>query len=363
MNEFGTIERRMRNKTIGMIVDLPTKRAARHAAQAMLQTINASVSRPGIVTHFGSFAESWRAKALPNYKATTRRVALGHLERYLLPTFKQQPLEQLTAEVVQGLVMRLAQAKLRRHTILNVLGTLGSMLSTAKKWGYLVPPLDRSGLIIPRDTRPTHRPHFTPAQVHQILAAAAEPWRTLYAVCAATGMRGAEALALSVQDLDFEGRRLFVRKTTQYGQMQLPKSARSVRTLPMPPVLADLLLLHVKSEYFRRNADGLLFTSREGAALWLDHVRERRLHPLLASLGLDKCGFHAFRRTNITTFASSGIAVRVAQEQAGHADPRVTLGIYQQIVADDHRAGAEKVADVLLGITNLAGMPPAATGA
>ena len=344
--ESGLIERRLVNRTVGLVADLPTQRAARRAADALLQKINSTAYRPGVVITFAAFADRWRETALPALKPTTQRVAEGQLRRYLTPALGALPLERITPEIVQGMIVQL-RGKVRRHTILNILGTLSSITSTARKWGYVTVEVSRKSLTIPRDAEPRRRPRFTDAQARAIIQAADEPWRTLFAVFAVTGMRGAEVLALQIDDLDFQGQRIFVRRTTQNGVMQLPKTATSTRTLPMPEGLAWVLGEYL-ARHHRSNPQNLLFCSTEGKPLWLDHVRERRLWPILDQLGITRCGFHAFRRGCGTLLASIGAPVKVAQDHLGHSDPRVTLEIYTQVVDADHRKAAASVDRVLL---------------
>jgi len=49
-----------------------------------------------------------------------------------------------------------------------------------------------------------------PAEVDAIIALADEPWKTIFSVAAMTGLRPA-LLGLSVDDLDFTKRQIFVR--------------------------------------------------------------------------------------------------------------------------------------------------------
>ena len=42
-----------------------------------------------------------------------------------------------------------------------------------------------------------------------------------------------------------------------------------------------------------------------------------------------------------------GAPVTVAQAQLGHADPRVTLGIYSHVIGESHRDAVKKLAVVL----------------
>lgn len=344
--DSGNIERRMVNRTVGIVAELPTQRAARRAADTLLQKLNSTAYRPGIVITFAEFAERWKATTLPALKPTTQRVAEGQLRRYLVPALGKLSLERITPEVVQGMVVQLS-GKVRHHTILNILGTLSSITGTARKWGYVTVEVGRKSLTIPRDAQPRRRPRFTDVQARAIINAADEPWRTMFAVFAVTGMRGAEVLALSVEDLDFKDSRIFVRRSTQNGVMQLPKTATSTRTLPMPEGLS-WMLGEFLARHHRPNQLGLLFVNTEGNPYWLDHVRERRLWPILDQLGIPRCGFHAFRRGCGTLLASIGAPVKVAQGQLGHSDPRITLEAYQQIVEVDHRKAAASVDRVLL---------------
>jgi len=55
------------------------------------------------------------------------------------------------------------------------------------------------------------------------------------------GLRPGEVLGLSIDDLDFEQRLIFVRLSAWYRHLILPKSTRSVATVPMPGPLAEVL--------------------------------------------------------------------------------------------------------------------------
>ena len=39
--------------------------------------------------------------------------------------------------------------------------------------------------------------------------------------------------------------------------------------------------------------------------------------------------------------------MRIAQQQLGHSDPRITLAIYSHVVGDSHRQAVEKLSSVL----------------
>jgi integrase len=91
-----------------------------------------------------------------------------------------------------------------------------------------------SDLVIPCSKPGKPGRFFTAEQVRSILALASEPWRTVLALAAMTGLRPGEVLGLSIDDLDFEQRLIFVRCSAWYSHLISPKSNRSVATVPMP---------------------------------------------------------------------------------------------------------------------------------
>ena len=56
-----------------------------------------------------------------------------------------------------------------------------------------------------------------------------------------TGIRSGELLGLQVDDLDFERRLIFIRRSAWYGRLQTLKSKASRGTLPLPEPLAIML--------------------------------------------------------------------------------------------------------------------------
>jgi len=60
-------------------------------------------------------------------------------------------------------------------------------------------------------------------------------------------------------------------------------------------------------------------------------------------------GFHDLRRFAGSLMVTEGVDVRTAQERLGHADPRVTLGIYAQATSASNRRAADTIGAALFG--------------
>ena len=177
------------------------------------------------------------------------------------------------------------------------------------------------------------------------MAAAPEPYATIYAVAAMTGMRAGELLGLKVSDLDFTQNLIFVQRSLWNGQLQAPKSQTSVRVVPMPEALASRLSRYLNQ--WQPNKLELLFTTRCGTPIDASKLTQRKPQPLLKRLGIPRAGSHAFRHTCASLLVSQGISPRIAQQQLGHSDPRITLAVYSHVIGDSHRQAVEKLASVL----------------
>src|SRR5260370_5326826 len=94
-----------------------------------------------------------------------------------------------------GTVQRFATDMLRgnsRKTIINVLGTLFSILDYARKCGTRVPDFRFSALTITADKGEYEPPYFKPEDATRIVAGAKQPYKTIFALAWATGVRARE---------------------------------------------------------------------------------------------------------------------------------------------------------------------------
>jgi integrase len=218
-----------------------------------------------------------------------------HLRVHLLPRLAGLRLDQIDRERVQELVSEMA-ARVRRHTILNVLGTLRTILRTARSWGYLARDFAASELTIPSERAKSAARFFTAEQARRIIEEAEQPWKCLFAVAAMNGLRPGEVLGLTLDEADPERGLLCVRRTACFGKLVAPKTRSSVATVPIPDPLRVMLADYLAK--WKPNAVRLLFATRSGRPHTTNKVNEYRLHPLLRKLGIPSCGLNGFRRTH-----------------------------------------------------------------
>lgn len=100
----------------------------------------------------------------------------------------------------------------------------------------------------PKVSQATRRPIFAPQQIEETLAAATEPYRTLFTVAALTGARVSELCGLTwdnvrLDDLDDADIR-FAWQVDRKGNRGPTKTDGSARTVPIPRELGLILARH-----------------------------------------------------------------------------------------------------------------------
>jgi integrase len=341
----GTVRREQRSQTfLGL-----SERAARAAFQPILDVVNAAnhatPPAPKTSDTVAKAVSEWREHAAASLKPSTRRSAESHLRRHIMPLLGECPLADLTVKKMQTFVTTLASGQRTAKTIENVLLTLSSILSSARKWGYKVPTVALSDLSLPRKMKA--RPRVNSAnEMVRIISSADEPLGTICLVLGSTGMRIGEVLALRIEDLDFQRRLIHIRHSVFAGTLGTPKSEASMASVPMPLSLEVRLKDFLASKEYRQNSHGLLFANRRGRPFSANKLREKKLRPLLLSLGIPLAGFHAFRHGVATTLIDQGASITtVGAHQLRHSNPRITLELYAHVVPQSQRDAVEGLAN------------------
>lgn len=90
----------------------------------------------------------------------------------------------------------------------------------------------------------------------KLLAQLREPYRTMVILVACTGLRVGELLALRWKVVDLTVGTIRVCESVFHGQAQMPKSERSIRTIPIGPQARALLEEHRKRFVPKWNEEG-----------------------------------------------------------------------------------------------------------
>jgi integrase len=276
------------------------------------------------------------------HKRSTQLSEKSHLKAHLRPMLGHVAMKDIDAELAQGVVAAWIDNGLHPKTIRNLVATLRVMWEFAKQWNY-ASGNPWMGVSLPERGLPKQF-CFTLAEADKIISAAEEPYRTFYWLIAETGIRSGEVCGLTLPNLDLNNRVIYIRQSVWRGRIQTVKTKKGFRSFEISSELAQHLEGHLKT--WHPNPHQLIFATSNGTPWNADMVRKRHLHPLLRKLGVQQCGFHAFRHFNATQAQREGASLKLVQERLGHVDASTTLN-YSHVASEDGRRLAERLGDLL----------------
>ena len=144
-----------------------TKPLAERRMEIVLSRINGLDYRPGRVATFAEFLERWKVEVLTKQQPSSARAVKSHLNCHIVPQLGKLRMEQFGVENQQAFFTRVFEKGVSRKTLLNVLGTLSSILSTARDWGYNCGQIDVRKLRLPPRSARYEGRHFTVDQLEK----------------------------------------------------------------------------------------------------------------------------------------------------------------------------------------------------
>lgn len=329
-------------------------------AQRWLDEVTASVvtgqyvdPKAGRIT-FRVYAEQWRAAQV--HRPSSQAHVETMLRRHAYPTLGERPLSSILPSEVQAWVKRLAvddpvakRKALAPSTIGVVHGLVSSVMKAAVK-DRRVPANPCEGTRLPKLERRKVVPPTT-EQVEACRAAMPERLRALVTFAAGTGMRQGEVLGLTVDRLNMLRRevevdRQLVTLPRQGPSLAPPKTAASVRTIPLPQVVVDVMAAHLAA--YPPGPAGFVFTQDDGKPI----SRQAFGHlwrPVAAEAGLPSgTGLHSLRHYYASLLIRYGESVKTVQARLGHASASETLDTYSHLWPDSDDRTRDAI-DAVLG--------------
>jgi integrase len=340
----GTISRVEHSMVLGTVAELKTQKIAHRLLDPILARINSFDYRPSKFTNLEKFADTWQAQVLVHQKPSSVKAVKSHLKTYIRKHLGKVLLHELTPQLQQNFVTLLSQ-RVSRKTVLNVIGTLSSMVRTAKSWGYCTQAIVTSELTLPADELKKQTRFFNGDEARKIIMLAAEPYRTMFAIAGMTGLRVGEVVGLQRADLDFDRRVIEVRRSAWYGRVQTVKSKASRAPVAMAEALVTMLKEYLAT--WKPNPEGFLFLNRNGRPYAANKVVEYGLWPVLDKLKIERAGMHAFRHCHASLLMDVGANPTVAKEQMRHSDARITLEAYSHVIGSAQRDAVDRVGEIL----------------
>jgi integrase len=260
-----------------------------------------------------------------------------------------RPLASILPSDIQAWVRRMSE-ELQPRTVGMVHGVVSGIFRAAVR--------DRRIVANPCDG--TRLPKVTPARIEPLATetvqrmqdAVSPRWRAFIITAAGTGLRQGELFGITVDRIDFLRRTLRVDRqlvtvVREVPQFTPPKTAASVRTVPLPIVVVDALAAHLAE--FPPGPDGLIFTGDDGAPMSRASFSRNVWIPTRKALGLPaSVTCHDLRHYYASLLIRHGESVKTVQARLGHASAAETLDTYSHLWPDSDDRTREAI-DAVLG--------------
>lgn len=308
-----------------------------HSASARADISREYAADPSRLS-FRHFAERWMEAVCPRLKESSRNRYRNLLESYIYPGIGEVAMCCVTERLVQAhcneLLLRGGRNNtgLSPKTVSDILCVMRSVLKFSARSGAR-PPCDGQDIRV-RQTAGKMRVLSKTEQDRLLRYLMSDPNECNMGilVCLFTGLRVGEICGLKWEDISFSEQTIHIHRTMQRIQdregptrtrviLSLPKSPSSVRIIPIPGELLQVILAHrtAASGYFLTNSMHRYVEPR---------TMQNRFKYALRKSGIRDANFHALRHTFATRCVELGFDVKSLSEILGHASVNITMNRY-----------------------------------
>lgn len=354
-------------------------REVKKVKEEYLRPLNQGLVAVGSAVTFEEYVNTvYVPTEMPLLASSTQERYGGILKNYLVPTFGDRCLRELTPVALQqyisgfkikdssGQKTEEAEKKgvtdaLERASVVKIRVVLSSCLGSAVKYGYLVSN-SAAGLKVRPDKRGKRRqkPFIRPDQFAALLELIAEPYATMIYVAVYTGLRVSELIGLRWNDI--HDKSITIDERYCRGDWGEPKSDASNTTIPvnrkvieriqrLPSIVVEVRAGRATRRYSvvkSTKPDALVFQSvKAGRAMRDNNILTRHIKPAAKKLGIEWVNWQVLRRSYATWLRMVGTDPRDRQSLMRHSRFTTTAEIYEQDLPESQVNAVEKLGNLL----------------
>ena len=286
-------------------------------------------------------AAEWLYVTRNRIKESTAANYRMKLDKHILPAFGERNIAVLAAKDIYAFIESKLKSGLSARYVTDIIVLLKSIYRYACREYAVRNVLD--GIVLPKKKTSEVRT-LTKTQQKELSSYLNNNRSNTtlgIALSLYTGVRIGELCALQWQDIDLANSTLTVRKTIQRIQCfdgkrktQLiitePKSANSLRTIPIPDCIMPML-----KEFEGKGSEYILSGSCRPVE---PRTMQNRFKRVLNNANLPSINYHALRHSFSTSALELGFDIKTLSEILGHSSVEVTLNRYIHSSMDRKRA-------------------------
>ena len=288
---------------------------------------------------FEAIAAEWFESIKIQVKESTSNKYWNLLNSYILPNFGKKTLLEITYDYIYDQCNQLLKTGgkkdngLSAKTVSDILFLIRNILKFAVQKGMTI-SCDAHSIHVKRQTKEMRvLSRSEQEKLCQYLFSDLDSYNMGILLCLFTGLRIGEICALRWEDISFSEKTIHVHQTLQRIQdrtsgstktrvvITTPKSACSIRTIPIPDDLVRLLISYKSSPsgYFLTNSEQKHLEPR---------TMQNHFKKALQKSEVDPANYHSLRHTFATRCIELGFDVKSLSEILGHASVSITMNRY-----------------------------------
>ena len=360
---------RKRKKLIGKSKAVIAKRAKEFLEQ-MKQEREAYLAEQSKVETVGEWLGEWMEQYVrPGVRVKTYERYQCSITQHIIPYIGDIAIDKLTAEDVQKMINELLENGGECHQGLSArtVNTARRTLKTALDKAYHLRKISYNPVEATKSCR-TEKAQImvlSHEQAQNLLQVAKSENQAAYMailLALSTGMRLGEIFGLLWENIDFQGKMLYVKQTlvsTSHGYHvePSPKTKAGYRQIELPKHCIEELQAHVAWQEIRKAEwldqyvdDGIVIANDNGSykdPSYFSYVTFKRL---LAQAGIsESVRFHDLRHTHATWLLEKGVHPKVVAERLGHSSIRITLDTYSHVIKGLQQMAVSKIDEITDG--------------
>ncbi len=276
---------------------------------------------------------------------------------HINPILGEYDIKDITPTVLQDYVLdKLNNGNLITHRALAS-NTVYSIVSVLKQSFHLALNLD----LITKD--PTQAIKLPPTKEKEVTALTREEQKKLeeyclrhyknnylgVIICLYTGIRLGELLALTWEDIDFNKKYLYIKKTSYTLRkdkkrvfiVETPKTKKSNRVIPLPDKLINLLII------YKNNSSCKYIIHTRTKTMVETRSYQRTFESVLNKCNIKHYNFHSLRHTFATRALELGMDIKTLSEILGHTNVAITLNRYAHSLLEYKIQEMNKIVQIL----------------
>ena len=332
-------QRVYKKKIVGTVVEFPKRKDAEKAVAQLRVDVNdgaafAPMKVEQLVMHY-------QRVELPHKAHSTIEGNMSYLRLHIVPKWGQHSLSAIKSVEVEGWLRKLKKTNGKPAspgTQTKIRNLFSALFSHAIRYEWAARnPITAVRTSAKRLCTPDI---LTGAEFQALLPELSQRERVMVLVAGSTGLRRGELIALRWEDIDFELSQANVTHAIWNNVEGDVKTEASRKPVPIPQLVVEELKRWRSVTLYRASSD-YLFPSviKNGIQpITPGMILRRHIRPALKRIGVNKhIGWHSFRHGLGTMLRQQGVDLKTAQELLRHANPRITLELYQQAVSEEKR--------------------------